>query len=361
MWILLSLLGMMAASGAGALMLRTESDDDTRDTDAPGPPTADDDGIPPGDILDFADLDGEAPVLPPVTAEDPEPDALAPVDPVDQDQDTGGLPPFVDDDEFISTDQPQPPHPDLALVVDDSGGAAAGGAGHDILTGGTGHDWLEGEDGDDQIRGGAGDDMLIGGNGNDTLLGGAGNDTLIGGQGNALLDGGDGDDSLLGGSDRDTLLGGAGDDTLAGGGGDDVLVAGQGADLLMGGDGDDLLVGADGQSGDDGARDTLNGGLGNDTLVPGAGDLAYGGEGDDVFVLNDWMTGGASATIADFTEGQDHIVIGYESDTAPQIDNSYDPQTGVLTLLANGEVIAVLPGVQSIPPESIILTRLGAG
>jgi Ca2+-binding RTX toxin-like protein len=76
-----------------------------------------------------------------------------------------------------------------------------------------------------------------------TLLGGAGSDTLTGGKGNDLLYGGGGSDVLKGGPGNNILLGGAGNDVLtAGGTGRNVLVGGAGADLLTGGTGDDLLV-----------------------------------------------------------------------------------------------------------------------
>ena len=56
--------------------------------------------------------------------------------------------------------------------------------------------------------------------------GGAGNDVLIGGGGNNILIGGPGDDLLVAGPGRDILIGGGGKDVLVGGTGDDILIGG---------------------------------------------------------------------------------------------------------------------------------------
>lgn len=360
MWVLLGLLGMLAASGAGSLLLRSEAietDDDGDPADSADNRGADGEPRPVADMLDFA----EPGIAPAGTATDDsgEPGSL----PTGAQQATSAsnaseILPFDGDDGFISTDRPEPPPVGIRLDLGDTGGAGAGGAGNDTLNGGAGNDWFDGDSGDDRLVGRGGNDMLNGDAGADTLLGGAGNDTLNGGSDNDRLLGGIGNDSLTGGSGRDTLFGGAGADTLAGGDDDDRLFGGQGSDLLMGGDGNDLLVGSAGLHVDDRLADTLNGGQGNDTLVLGAGDLGHGGDGEDDFVLNDWIAGGAAATIADFTDGQDRIVIGYSSDAAPRIDSVYDSATRSLNLLVNGQVVAVLVGVQSIAPDSIVLTRL---
>ncbi|QJW92927.1 TIGR03118 family protein [Frigoriglobus tundricola] len=56
--------------------------------------------------------------------------------------------------------------------------------------------------------------------------GGAGNDVLIGGGGNNILIGGPGNDVLVAGPGRDILIGGGGNDVLIGGRGDDILIGG---------------------------------------------------------------------------------------------------------------------------------------
>jgi len=111
---------------------------------------------------------------------------------------------------------------------------------------------LHGEGGNDTLTSSSGFDTLVGGPGNDTLSAGGGNDLLAGGEGNDTLRGGEGSDRLFGEGGRDSLfgeggadllLGGWGDDSLSGGGGRDVLIGGLGADRLLGNEGDDLLIG----------------------------------------------------------------------------------------------------------------------
>jgi Ca2+-binding RTX toxin-like protein len=80
--------------------------------------------------------------------------------------------------------------------------------------------------------------VIFGSAGNDTIrlpanvhmaveiFGGAGNDTLYGGGGNDVLVGGSGNDQLFGGAGRDVLIGGSGTDRLFGEAGDDILIGG---------------------------------------------------------------------------------------------------------------------------------------
>ncbi|NQV27476.1 MAG: hypothetical protein HQ518_24260 [Rhodopirellula sp.] len=151
------------------------------------------------------------------------------------------------------------------------------------------------------IDGGAGNDQLTGGSGNDTLIGGAGNDHLNGRGGDDVLIGGLGDDNLDGGSGNDALSGGDGDDGLDGGSGLDVLIGGVGRDKLNGDNDSDLLIASStvneddlaaldtalaawasddlasallslGTISDDGDKDDLKGGKGDDELIGGIGD-----------------------------------------------------------------------------------------
>ncbi|HZS69960.1 MAG TPA: hypothetical protein VFA72_22865, partial [Burkholderiales bacterium] len=79
---------------------------------------------------------------------------------------------------------------------------------------------------------------------------------------------------LNGTAGNDTLVGGAGNDTLNGFGGNDSLLGNEGADSLSGGDGNDTLDASVGFHGDDGAIDTLDGGLGDDVYwVSSDGDI----------------------------------------------------------------------------------------
>ena len=173
-------------------------------------------------------------------------------------------------------------------------------AGNDTLIGGSLNDTLKGLNNDDSLVGNDGNDSLIGGNGNDTLVGGNGNDTIFGGSGTDLVMAeGDsnftltntgltssvtGTDSLggieqalitvTGTSDRSLLAGGTnikvtlqgalGNDTIIGGGKNDFLVGNDGNDNLKGNNGNDELLGGAG-------NDTITGGNGNDTMFGGSG------------------------------------------------------------------------------------------
>lgn len=104
------------------------------------------------------------------------------------------------------------------------------------------------------------------------LFGGAGNDNLnLGGllaDVSAVVAGGDGRDTIRGGRGNDTLDGGLGNDAIFGNNGNDILRGDQGNDTLNGGNGDDILL-----SGDDvltntrPARNVVDGGKGNNTLI----------------------------------------------------------------------------------------------
>ena len=85
------------------------------------------------------------------------------------------------------------------------------------------------------------------------------NDIFTGDQGNDVIDGGPGDDDLAGED---------GSDTIKGGDGNDKLSDGSGVDTVDAGNGDDNVSSADG------AKDTINCGPGNDTvLVDGLDEL----------------------------------------------------------------------------------------
>ncbi|WP_163850046.1 Hint domain-containing protein [Pseudooceanicola aestuarii] len=147
-------------------------------------------------------------------------------------------------------------------------------------------DLVEAYGGDDEITAGAGDDTVYGGAGSDTVLGQSGDDLIDTRDGNVPLndyvtfpaipvDGAPDDD-------RDSVMGGIGNDTI---------ITGDDADTIYGGDGDDHIDG-----GLD--ADEIYGGAGNDTIdgslstdipgLPGAGtlgsDYIEGGSGDDSIV-----------------------------------------------------------------------------
>ncbi|PVE26440.1 hypothetical protein DC522_01365 [Microvirga sp. KLBC 81] len=155
----------------------------------------------------------------------------------------------------------------------------SGTPGGDPFTGGSRNDTLVGGYGADTLVGNGGDDHLFGGYGNDALFGDSsepsstryhdwigtpGHDALFGEWGNDTLYGGAWNDTLSGGYNDDVLYGESGDDVLQGDSGDDALVGGAGKDLQQGGLGDDTInVGAVSEM----LGDTVDGGLGIDTLV----------------------------------------------------------------------------------------------
>ncbi|MFB2895322.1 alkaline phosphatase PhoX [Aerosakkonemataceae cyanobacterium BLCC-F50] len=148
-----------------------------------------------------------------------------------------------------------------------------------------------------------GGQFLNGFQGNDTITGSGGNNTLRGGQGNDVLTGGTGD-------------------FLFGDKGNDLLIPGKANDV-NGNAGNDFINGSINSSGS-----TLRGGLDNDTIIGGSGDLIFGDKGKDALYVgggSNTLTGGADADqfwiannnfpaapsrIADLQIGTDVIGIG---------------------------------------------------
>jgi Ca2+-binding RTX toxin-like protein len=124
--------------------------------------------------------------------------------------------------------------------------------------------------------------------------------------------------TMDGGVGNDSLLGGRGADTLSGGPGQDDLVGGPGDDLLVGGSGDDLLAGGE----DD---DRLEGEAGNDRLLgDGGDDELSGGSGNDV------LDGGAGVNLLIGGAGADRLLIQPRALGAGQQDLllDFDPAAG---------------------------------
>jgi len=177
--------------------------------------------------------------------------------------------------------------------------------GSDTVFGGSGNDAINGDAGDDFLNGGVGNDQLWGNDGNDTIgvfvYNGVtqfepGNDSMIGGLGDDLIAGAlvdaagkpvnDGNDVMFGQEGNDTIWGGAGGDMIYGGEGDDVMLGGtpltantlhaprngklpnDGNDTMFGGNGFDKVDGGNNNNlldaGNDGIRETVLGGKGND-------------------------------------------------------------------------------------------------
>jgi Ca2+-binding RTX toxin-like protein len=189
------------------------------------------------------------------------------------------------------------------IVLSGSGAAGAtvyGGDGDDAITGG-GRTLLFGNQGNDTITAGA----------SDSVYGGSGADLLIAAGSGAFISGDLGDDVLRNTGANNTLLGGEGDDTILfdggaafsraeGGGGKNFLqilptITGSG-NLLIAGSLGDTLVGA--------GANTLQGGVGDDSLVSGGSNVTLiGGAGRDTFNV---LAGGA---IAGFNPGEGDTII----------------------------------------------------
>ena len=242
---------------------------------------------------------------------------------------------------------------------------------------------LPGDSGDDDVvLAFSGDDTVIAGEGSDDVYGGAGNDSISTGAadqvndhetfpgipfetGDAQLDdtdyveGGSGEDTISTGDDADTIYGGDGADSIDGGLDDDEIYGGAGNDtvdgslngivdgtlgndLIFGGSGDDSLVAgvdafsdyvgddpnlpnpydADGNLSDpntaDG-KDTVYGGIGNDTIISGDdADALYGGSGEDRInagIDDDYVEGGQGADVILGGHGSDTILGGSGDDS----------------------------------------------
>ena len=191
---------------------------------------------------------------------------------------------------------------------------ATTGAGNDFLFGNAVDNILTGNGGDDYLSSYGGDDTLYGGSGTDTLYGGDGNDYLYAGSFTSS-------DRVYGGAGNDFITSGIGVETMDGGADNDIIDHREYDgdyvfDMTTGntnfggesytnfeaawmGDGNDSVTGVSGQ------RDTIYGGLGNDTISAGAttvGDIVYGGDGDDSIrsgIGNESMYGGDGTDIID--------------------------------------------------------------
>ncbi|MEH2089637.1 beta strand repeat-containing protein [Nostoc sp.] len=204
-----------------------------------------------------------------------------------------------------------------------TGSGAINGTGNslnNILAGNSGANRLNGVDGNDSLFGSSGNDTLFGDSGDDTLNGGAGIDSLDGGIGNdtyivdnlndSIIEGLDAGTDLvnssvnwvLGNNLENLTLTGTGAINGTGNSLNNILMGNNGANTLTGGDGNDSLFGNSG-------NDTLFGSAGDDLIAGGVGrDVLTGGTGQDSFNLTGTRTGGYD-TIADFTLGEDTILI----------------------------------------------------
>jgi Ca2+-binding RTX toxin-like protein len=109
---------------------------------------------------------------------------------------------------------------------------------------------------------------LKGTNGPDIIWGNddSGRDYIEGLGGDDIICGFGGNDSIEGGPGADTIDAGAGDDYVEGEGSGDTIYGGLGADTLLGHPGDDTIYANDQANNPDGAKDTIDGGGGNNDV-----------------------------------------------------------------------------------------------
>jgi Ca2+-binding RTX toxin-like protein len=121
------------------------------------------------------------------------------------------------------------------------------------------------------VDGGANDNdkrphYIKGTNGPDTIWGTNEGDTIEGLGGDDIICGFDGPDSIEGGPGADTIDAGKGNDYVEGEGSGDTIYGGPGADTLLGHPGDDTIYANDQFNANDNAKDTINGGGGNNDI-----------------------------------------------------------------------------------------------
>ncbi len=182
--------------------------------------------------------------------------------------------------------------------------------------------------------------------GNDLLIAGIDfgglNNLVLGLAGNDEIDSGPGSGGniLSGGSGNDILIVGS-NDRAYGDDGNDVLDAGDegGNNSLYGGLGDDILFG--------GKNDRLYGGPGNDTLFLGSGSSrAWGGTGIDRFWIGVGEVPATPNTIADFNPSIDQLAIALDGITQLS-DLTFSPQGAntQVSVTATAAALAILEGV----------------
>ena len=242
------------------------------------------------------------------------------------------------------------------------------GSGTDTITTGGGADLVQGGTGADTLNGGAGGDRIVGNPGNDTMNGGAGDDTLVwnNGDGNDQMNGEDGLDKIennLGAADDISAL-----SVLNGKvhyartnnpftldvassevfelntfGGDDTLTTGPGLGALIAvvadaGSGDDTFTGSDEST-------TYFGGLGDDTLDPGAGigDMVDGQDGNDTLKVRDnaadLARGGAGTDSA--TADREDVLVDVENQDVTAAPPAADT-TGTAARVRNRRITSKL-------------------
>lgn len=203
-----------------------------------------------------------------------------------------------------------------------------------------GSDRIEGGETDDTLAGGGGADLLVAGGGDDTISGGDGTDWIFAGDGDDVISGGDGDDVILPGSGADRVDAGAGDDFIEAA--DLVDVAALNASLDTARSFADIVFAYAFDAVAD-AGDSIDAGAGNDTIVAGPDDTVTGGDGADEIATGDWGQDGPPVVVIDFDPDEDILTYTYREGTAaPTMTTATDPDSGDVTVLADGWPAAVL-------------------
>ncbi len=180
----------------------------------------------------------------------------------------------------------------------------AGGAGNDTITGSNGNDVINGSGDNNILAGLSGNDTIIAGDGNDTAYGDAGNDLFYLANGNNLVFTGSGNNVINTGLGNDVIYADAGNDAITAGDGNNIVHAREGNNRVATGLGNDVVWAGMGNNsittgaGDDliyvsgGGINTINAGIGNDTIIKG-----WTGNGVDTIALN---AGAGSVTVFGF-------------------------------------------------------------
>jgi Ca2+-binding RTX toxin-like protein len=201
---------------------------------------------------------------------------------------------------------------------------------------------LSGADGHDSLLGGSGNDSLQGGNGNDSLYGEADTDSLVGGDGDDLLDGGTGNDVMQGGIGNDSYYVDSASDVVtetldtAQGGIDTVYSAGNrtlgfGVENLVLQSGSDATGNALANvlTGNSESFNRLDGGIGADTMIGGAG-------------IDNYIVDNTNDVIVEASDGGYDYVYSTASYTLPAFVEELDFYFGAGNIDATGNSLANL-------------------
>ncbi len=102
----------------------------------------------------------------------------------------------------------------------------------------------------------------------------------------------------------------------------------------------------------------MNGGDGNDTLMPGAHDFASGNAGDDTFLLRQVQEG--FPTLADFHGDHDQLVLHLDAQVARDVQLSLREDADGSTLLeVNGQAVGRLLNPEALRLGDIRIVAIG--